>query len=157
MWFPGLTLRLSTRRGAADGPGCGPHGVLPLQSLIGRSNPVALPVRFWVEDGVVHGRATFGPLYCGAPDLVHGGVVAAVMDELLGVANVVNGRGAMTGTLTIRYLKPTPLFERYGWRDAAKNRMDEKSMPRALLVRRRSARGSARNLYRGSRPTGALT
>lgn len=93
------------------GQGEDPMRFFPFSPLIGRFNPVAPPAEFWVEDDVVHGRATFGALHCGAPDLVHGGVVAAVMDELLGVANVVNGRGAMTGTLTIRYLKPTPLFQ----------------------------------------------
>ena len=33
------------------------------------------------------------------------------MDELLGAVNVVNDLGAMTGTLTVRYRRPTPLFE----------------------------------------------
>ena len=93
------------------GLGVDPMEFFPFSPLIGRSNPIAPPVEFRVEDGVVHGRVTFGAVYCGAPDLVHGGVVASVMDELLGVTNVVNGRGAMTGTLTIRYLKPTPIFK----------------------------------------------
>ena len=92
------------------GEGEDPMEFFPFSPLIGRSNPWAPPAEFRVEEGVVHGRVTFGALYCGAPDLVHGGVVAAMMDELLGVSNVVNGRGAMTGTLTIRYRKPTPLF-----------------------------------------------
>lgn len=93
------------------GQGVDPMEFFPFSPLIGRSNPVAPPVEFRVEDGVVHGRVTFGAVYCGAPDLVHGGVVASVMDELLGVTNVVNGRGAMTGTLTIRYVRPTPIFQ----------------------------------------------
>jgi acyl-coenzyme A thioesterase PaaI-like protein len=109
---PGPYAQAVYREGSGQtGQGQDPMEFFPFSPLIGRSNPVAPPVQFRVEDGVVHGRVTFGALYCGAPDLVHGGVVAAVMDELLGVANVVNGRGAMTGTLTIRYLKPTPLFE----------------------------------------------
>ncbi len=88
-----------------------PMQIFPYSPLIGRLNPVSPPVEFWVEDGVVHGRGVFGALYCGPPGFVHGGVVAAVMDELLGVVNVVNDLGAMTGTLTVRYRKPTPLFQ----------------------------------------------
>jgi acyl-coenzyme A thioesterase PaaI-like protein len=41
---------------------------------------------------------------------VHGGVVAELFDELLGLANIAVGEGAMTGTLKIRYNKPTPLL-----------------------------------------------
>ena len=78
--------------------------------FIGRANPISLPVVFEVRDGVVHGEATFTAPYCGPPNHVHGGVIAAVFDELLGTVNVVNQLGAMTGTLTIRYHQPTPLF-----------------------------------------------
>jgi acyl-coenzyme A thioesterase PaaI-like protein len=41
---------------------------------------------------------------------VHGGVIASLFDELLGIVNIAAGLGAMTGTLTIRYRKPTPLL-----------------------------------------------
>ena len=78
--------------------------------FIGWANPISLPVEFKVRDGVVHGQATFTAPYCGPPNHVHGGVIAAVFDELLGTVNVVNNLGAMTGTLTIRYRQPTPLF-----------------------------------------------
>ena len=79
--------------------------------FIGRGNPLALPVDFSVRNGVVHGRGAFTGPYCGPPNYVHGGVIAAVFDELLGTVNVVNQQGAMTGTLTIRYRQPTPLFQ----------------------------------------------
>ncbi len=37
-------------------------------------------------------------------------MISALFDELLGVANILAGVGAMTGTLTIRYRSPTPLY-----------------------------------------------
>ena len=40
---------------------------------------------------------------------VHGGIIAAVFDELLAMANVVSGFAGFTGTLTIRYHRHTPL------------------------------------------------
>ena len=88
-----------------------PMELFPYSPLIGRGNPLSPPVRFEVKEGVVHGVGRFGAQYCGPPNHVHGGVVAAVMDELLGAVNVVNDLGAMTGTLTVRYRRPTPLFE----------------------------------------------
>jgi acyl-coenzyme A thioesterase PaaI-like protein len=88
-----------------------PMALFPYSPLIGRLNPVAPPVEFWMDGDVVRGRAVFRSPYCGPPNHVHGGVVAGVLDELLGVVNVMHGRGAMTGTLTIKYRAPTPLFE----------------------------------------------
>jgi hypothetical protein len=40
---------------------------------------------------------------------VHGGVIAETFDEMLGAANMVAGNPGMTGSLTVRYRKPTPL------------------------------------------------
>jgi acyl-coenzyme A thioesterase PaaI-like protein len=53
---------------------------------------------------------TFGYQYEGPPTCVHGGVIAEMFDELLGSANVITDQGGMTGTLTVRYRKPTPLL-----------------------------------------------
>jgi len=65
---------------------------------------------FAVEPLDVRGRATITSAYEGPPGCVHGGVIAALFDELLGVANITSGVGAMTGTLTIKYRSPTPLY-----------------------------------------------
>ncbi len=59
----------------------------------------------------VVGRVRYGYAYEGPPGCVHGGVVAAAFDEVLGFAQSLSGRPGMTGTLTIRYRKPTPLYE----------------------------------------------
>jgi acyl-coenzyme A thioesterase PaaI-like protein len=79
--------------------------------LIGLSNPLSPPVELHPdEDGrTVHGRAIFGSAYEGPPGCVHGGYVAAAFDEVLGFANSLSGTPGMTGTLTVRYRKPTPL------------------------------------------------
>jgi acyl-coenzyme A thioesterase PaaI-like protein len=57
----------------------------------------------------VRGAVNFSSAYEGPPNFVHGGMIAATLDEALGMANYVAGMGAMTGTLTVRYSKPTPL------------------------------------------------
>ena len=53
---------------------------------------------------------TFDYPYEGPPTCVHGGVIAELFDEMLGLSNILVGLGAMTGTLTIRYRRPTPLL-----------------------------------------------
>jgi acyl-coenzyme A thioesterase PaaI-like protein len=83
--------------------------------MVGYANPIAPPVTVWVvhgEDGQreIRGTVTFGYQYEGPPTCVHGGVIAELFDELLGLANIAVGEGAMTGTLKIRYNRPTPLL-----------------------------------------------
>jgi acyl-coenzyme A thioesterase PaaI-like protein len=77
--------------------------------IVGARNPLAPPVDAWIEGHEVHARATFGRQYEGPPGYVHGGVIAGVFDMICGLANLASGNHGMTGTLTIRYLRPTPL------------------------------------------------
>jgi acyl-coenzyme A thioesterase PaaI-like protein len=100
-WVPHVSAKVS-----ADGD---PHGYFPFSPMIGQWNPLAPPIDLVVHDGIVTGEGTLGAAYEGPPGCVHGGVIAALFDELLGVANIAAGQGAMTGTLTIRYRRPTPL------------------------------------------------
>ncbi len=87
----------------------------PTSPVMGIANPISPPVRIHVVDGVdggyreIRAEANFDYAYEGPPTCVHGGVIAATFDEVLGAANMVAGNPGMTGTLTIRYRKPTPL------------------------------------------------
>jgi hypothetical protein len=87
-----------------------PHSYFPFSPMIGWYSPLAPPIECEVRDGAVFGRGTLGAAYEGPPGCVHGGVIAGLFDEMLGVANIVAGVGAMTGTLTIVYRSPTPLY-----------------------------------------------
>lgn len=79
--------------------------------LSGLANPVAAPMHLEVVDErTVRGSVRFTGAYEGPPGSLHGGFVAAVHDEILGLANSLNGSPAMTGTLTVVYRKPTPLY-----------------------------------------------
>ena len=86
-----------------------PHAMLDRSPIIGLGNPVAPPLTFKEVDGEVEGTGVFGLQYEGPPGCVHGGFVAAAFDEVLGMAQSMTGRPGMTGTLTIKYRKPTPL------------------------------------------------
>jgi acyl-coenzyme A thioesterase PaaI-like protein len=79
--------------------------------LIGLSNPLSPPIELRAEPDrrSVLGRGVFGSAYEGPPGCVHGGYVAAAFDEVLGFANALSGTPGMTGTLTVRYRRPTPL------------------------------------------------
>jgi acyl-coenzyme A thioesterase PaaI-like protein len=86
-----------------------PHAFFDYSPVMGLANPLAAPLHLEVRDGVVHGAVNFGSAYEGPPGSVHGGYVACAFDEVLGLAQSVGGNPGMTGTLTIRYRRPTPL------------------------------------------------
>jgi acyl-coenzyme A thioesterase PaaI-like protein len=79
--------------------------------IVGLSNPIAPPLEFTLDPvaRVARGTGRFGTAYEGAPGLLHGGMLAAAFDELLGVATVFSGGPGMTRELTVRYLRPTPI------------------------------------------------
>ncbi|MBO9521868.1 MAG: PaaI family thioesterase [Nocardioidaceae bacterium] len=80
-------------------------------AVVGLRNPVAPPLRI-VQDrdeGSASSAFVLSPLYEGPPGKVHGGVAALVLDQVFGEAAAAGGSPGMTGTLTLRYRKPTAL------------------------------------------------
>jgi acyl-coenzyme A thioesterase PaaI-like protein len=78
---------------------------------VGLRNAIAPPMRIdRADDGVWASDFTLGAAYEGPPNLVHGGICALVLDHLLGEA-ASNGltEPLFTGTITLRYLRGTPL------------------------------------------------
>jgi acyl-coenzyme A thioesterase PaaI-like protein len=103
--------RLKRTPGHAESATAGDVGAFFDQSpLIGVSNPLAPPIHIGpTGDRSAAATVTFGSAYEGPPGSVHGGFVAAAFDEVLGYVQSMSGRGGFTGTLTVRYRKPTPL------------------------------------------------
>jgi acyl-coenzyme A thioesterase PaaI-like protein len=85
---------------------------LPLgNAVVGVCNPIAPPVIVHHEGG---GRCfsefVLGTAYEGPPGLVHGGVSALILDHLLGeAASEGLSKARFTGTITVKYLRGTPL------------------------------------------------
>ncbi len=85
---------------------------LPLgNAAVGVCNPIAPPIVVNHERG---GRCwaefVLGSAYEGPPSLVHGGVSALVLDHMLGeAASEGLSKPRFTGTITVKYLRGTPL------------------------------------------------
>jgi acyl-coenzyme A thioesterase PaaI-like protein len=88
-----------------------PSSFFDWSPMLGMANPLAPPIVARVESEAVIGRVKFGAAYEGPPGCVHGGYIAAAFDEILGMAQTFSGRSGMTGTLEVRYRKPTPLHQ----------------------------------------------
>jgi acyl-coenzyme A thioesterase PaaI-like protein len=97
--------------GVAEASGLGhDRAFFDWSPLFGMSNPLAPPVHVSIEGQAVVGKARFGVAYEGPPGCVHGGLVAAAFDEVLGLTQSLSGKVGMTGTLTVKYRQPTPLY-----------------------------------------------
>ncbi|HSO97070.1 MAG TPA: PaaI family thioesterase [Acidimicrobiia bacterium] len=82
---------------------------LPRSPLVGALHPGAPPLTWEFRDERFVGHGTLGAAFEGPPGYVHGGWVALMFDEALGIANVTSGHPGMTARLTVRYRRPTPL------------------------------------------------
>jgi acyl-coenzyme A thioesterase PaaI-like protein len=78
-------------------------------AVFGRSNPLAPPLQVVEHPGRVEAAVTFGDAYEGGPGAVYGGFIAAAFDGMLGRAVINAGHLGVTRSLTVRYLRPTPL------------------------------------------------
>jgi acyl-coenzyme A thioesterase PaaI-like protein len=61
------------------------------------------------DDNHLYVKVWFGPLSEGPPDAVHGGAIAAVLDEAMGAVCWMNGHPVVGARITINYRHLTPL------------------------------------------------
>ena len=78
--------------------------------VMGDYHPVRPDLEIHHEAGLTRGTVQFGITFEGPPGCVHGGYVAHFFDQILGQHNLYARVPAMTGTLTVRYLRGTPLL-----------------------------------------------
>ena len=93
--------------------------------FLGHSHPFAPPIKIIREGDHSVALVTYSHVYEGPPGAVHGGIVAAGFDMVLGAAASMSKRAGLTGTLTVRYRKSMPLHReiRYeGWIDSVEAR-----------------------------------
>ena len=84
---------------------------LAANPAIGSRNPVSPPLEPVVfPDATVRADLRLGIEYQGPPGCVHGGIVALVFDEMLGLANAASKSVGMTADLRVIYKAPTPLY-----------------------------------------------
>ena len=82
--------------------------------LCGDENPAGLRTRFFVVDKEVRAEVVIPKHMNGYKDVVHGGILAALLDETMGWAAVAFGLSRsmfVTAELNVRYLRPVPAEE----------------------------------------------
>jgi acyl-coenzyme A thioesterase PaaI-like protein len=91
------------------GSGTTANSVFPDCVVSGQANPMGMEANLWREGDEAMMEVTLGSAFEGAPGRAHGGVVAALFDEVMGLALSVSGTLAFTGRLAVTYRAPTPL------------------------------------------------
>lgn len=86
-----------------------PNDVLPFNPGTGPLNPIAPRLEMTVEGNTLVAHCEFSRCHEGGPDTVHGGIIAAVYDQLLAYATMIEGKTGPTLWLKVSYLKPTPV------------------------------------------------
>jgi uncharacterized protein (TIGR00369 family) len=76
--------------------------------VCGTENPSGFRLRFeHPEPGVLRAKTTFKKDHQGYKGVVHGGLVSALLDEMMVNLAWVEGRPSVTAEITVRLLKPT--------------------------------------------------
>jgi acyl-coenzyme A thioesterase PaaI-like protein len=82
----------------------------------GRSSPWGLDIEVHRHGDEVEALVTLRAAHEGAPGRSHGGIVAALFDDVFGFVLGVLNEAAFTGELNVRFLAPTPLYRRLACR-----------------------------------------
>ncbi len=139
-------------RGFAE---AGPAGVASppffRSPVSGQLNPLAPPLELRVSRSggadEVEGRVVFSAAYEGPPGCVHGGWIAAVFDEVLGMAQSLSGRPGMTANLTVDYVRPTPLYVELELRGRLESVAGRKVFTSGELIAAKELRARAKGLF----------
>ncbi len=75
----------------------------------GPANPMGVALTCHREGDDAVATVSLGAAFEGAPGRAHGGIVAAVFDDVMGFVLSMVSTPAYTGRLTVSYLAPTPL------------------------------------------------
>jgi acyl-coenzyme A thioesterase PaaI-like protein len=95
-----------------------PGHAMPLSPVIGELSPIRPEIELSLEGQRVRGSARLGKRFIGPAGYAHGGVTAMICDQLAALASRAAGVRGVTRTLSVRYRRPTPLYqtlELEGW------------------------------------------
>lgn len=75
----------------------------------GAANPMGLGMSIWRDEEEAVARVRLGHAFEGAPGRAHGGIVASIFDDVMGIVLTIHSTPAFTARLTVSYLAPAPV------------------------------------------------
>ncbi|GAB4419619.1 MAG: PaaI family thioesterase [Thermodesulfovibrionales bacterium] len=80
--------------------------------VCGRQNPIGLNLNFSYNNKKAFAEFILKKSYQGYKDIVHGGIIAAVLDEAMIKAALAQGINAITAEITVRFKNPLLVGEK---------------------------------------------
>lgn len=113
----------------------------------GKENPIGLGLDFQFISQQFVAKTVVGENYQSYQGIVHGGIVTTMLDEAMGGYLFKRGEPAVTGSLEVRYRKPTPTGEPIvirGWEEQRRGKIVRMRSTITLADGTVSAEGSAK-------------
>jgi len=79
--------------------------------VCGQKNPVGLHLPYYYDGEIAKAELVIGEGYAGYPGIVHGGIVTALLDEIMEKAIEGLKMWAVTANLNVNFRQPTPTNE----------------------------------------------
>lgn len=84
----------------------------PSSPVGGELNPFSIGAKYYRDGDEAVGRVNVGRCFEGPPERVHGGIITAIFDEVMGCVFRATGTpSAFTGELAVRFTAPCPIGE----------------------------------------------
>ena len=111
-YITGEALSLPEKTGWEDGMLL--QDIYPDSSFVsGSKNPQSMRMKPIIKNNIVYAKYIFEDRFAGGPGLVHGGILSAALDDLMGYSTVIHNRMCVTANLEVNYLIPVPVEEEY--------------------------------------------
>ena len=126
-----------------------PQQIMPYSPFIGTCNPFSPRFVFTIEEPgrLVTGKGKFSEQFAGPPGCVHGGSLAGLFDELLGTVCWSGDNGGYTGTLSVRFIRPTPLSQELSLRAEHSEVSGRKSIIKGWVYHGQTLTASAEGIF----------
>lgn len=99
---------------------------VPDSIMSGGENPLGFGLEIRREGEAAVARVRFGPTHMGPPGRVHGGVIAAVLDDLTRANLLILGEPAFTARLEVNFRAAAPIGARLDFRSELQRREGRK-------------------------------
>ena len=115
-YITGQVLEIDPSSGWTDGTLL--QDIYPDSSFVSGNNTDSMQMKPEIKNRKVYAKYSFAKRFEGGPGLVHGGILSAALDDMMGYATVTHNLPCVTANLNVNFIIPTPVereFELYAW------------------------------------------
>ena len=115
-YITGQVLEIDPSSGWTDGTLL--QDIYPDSSFVSGNNTDSMQMKPEIKNRKVYAKYSFAKRFEGGPGLVHGGILSAALDDMMGYSTVIHNIFSVTANLSVNFLKPTRVetdFELYAW------------------------------------------